>query len=350
MPKSVYVGTTAAALKGTLLGRSAIEKLVESRTLEELVNRLKGTPYSSVLSTVSPPYAARRLELAFRERLADVHFLIMTLAKGYDLVSLYYLRQIAWDLKYVLKSKALGKSDESMEYLAMHAEELVGRRDLVVKIIAARDIQEIPSLLSGTEFSEDITMAIAAFSAKKEIRLFDLYIDHAVLSRISTAYSSKVKLYSSSRAVDVAGVGEMVALDIDSYNILSVLRAKLWRLPEEEVRSLIVNPPHNSKLTNLQGLIATESLGETVKQLGNILPESPQWRGSGEETIDFIEDSFTAESMKVASKAFVWQGFGLAAALALTKLLEFEVKNLAAIAIGVEAGMDARDVLSKLVF
>lgn len=350
MSKSVYIGTTAAALKGTLLGRSTIEKLAESTTLEELVNRLKGTPYSSVLSTVSPPYAARRLELAFRERLADVHFLIMTLAKEYDLISAYYLRQIAWDLKSVLKSKALGKGEESMEYLAMYAEELVGRRDLVVKIIAARDIQEVSSLLSGTEFSKDITMAIAAYSAKKEIRLFDLYIDHAVLSRIWTAYSSKAKLYSSSRAVDVAGVGAMVALDINSYNILSILRAKLWRLPEEEVRGLVMNPPYKSKLTNLQGLIAAESLGEAVNQLGNILPESPQSHGSDEETIDFIEDYFTAESMKVASKAFVWQGFGLAAALALTKLLEFEVKNLAAIAIGVEAHMDAKDVLPKLVF
>lgn len=350
MPRSVYVGTTAAALRGALLGRSAVEKLAESTTLEEFVNRLRGTPYSGVLSTVSPPYDARRLELAFRERLADVHYHVMTLAKEYDLISLYYLKQIAWDLKSALKSKALGKGNESLEYVTMHAEELVGRRDLVIKVIAARDIQEVSSLLFRTEFGEDVTAAIAAFSAKKEIRLFDLYIDHAVLSRIATEYSSKAKLYSSSRAVDVAGVGEMVSLDINSYNILSVLRAKLWRLPEEEVRGLVVTPPRNGKSVNLQRLIATESMDEAVKQLGSILPESPRSHGSDEEAIGFIEDSFTAESAKVASKAFVWQGFGLAATLALTKLLEFEVKNLAAVAFGVEAHMDAKDVLSKLVF
>jgi V/A-type H+-transporting ATPase subunit C len=237
-----------------------------------------------------------------------------------------------------------------MEYLAMHAEELVGRRDLVVKIVAAKNVQDVSSLLSGSEFSEDISMALSAYSAKREIRLFDLYIDHAVLSRISTAYSSKAKLYSSSRAVDVAGVRAMVALDIDSYNILSVLRAKLWRLPEEEVRSVVVNPPYNSRLTNLRGLIAAESVSEAVRQLGNVLPGLPQSHGSDEDAIDSIEDYFTTESIKVASKAFVWQGFGIAAALALTKLLEFEVKNLAAIAIGIEAHMDRKEVLAKLVF
>jgi vacuolar-type H+-ATPase subunit C/Vma6 len=142
----------------------------------------------------------------------------------------------------------------------------------------------------------------------------------------------------------------MVALDIDSYNILSVLRAKLWRLPEQEVRSVVVNPPYGSRLTNLERLITAESVSEAVKQLGNILPELPQSNGSDEDTIDFIEDYFTAESLKVASKAWVWQGFGIAAALALTRLFEFEVRNLAAIAIGVEAHMDTKDVLAKLVF
>ncbi len=362
MSKSIYVGTTAAALKGTLLSRDAVEKLAESRTLEELVNRLKGTPYSDVISKVSAPYTARWLELAFRERLADAHFLIMTLAKEYDLISLYYLKRVAWDLKSVLKSKALGRgTEESMEYLTMHAEELIGRRELIVRILSANDIKDVPSLLRGTEFSEDIAAAVALFTAKKEIGIFDLYIDHAVLSRIATKYFSKPKLYSSSRAVDVAGVGAMVALDINSYNVLSILRAKSCRLSEEEVRDLVVTPPPGARLANVHGMIATESLGEAVteklgeavKLLRGVVPAFPQSVGSDPGVVDSIEDFedfFEAESIKVASKAFMWQGFGVATALALTKLLEFEVMNLAGIAIGIETGMDAKVVLSKLVF
>jgi V/A-type H+-transporting ATPase subunit C len=314
------------------------------------VNRLKGTPYSSVLAPLPPPYAARRLELAFRERLANAHFLLMNQAREYDLISLYYMRQIAWDLKSVLKSKALRKEEEPMEYLTMHAEELVGRRDLIVRVLASRDLAEAVSLLSGTEFSEDLQKGVAMFSAKGEVRFFDLYLDHAVVSRIAEAYFTKAKKYATSRAVDIAGVGEMVALDVNAYNILSVLRSKLWKLPEEEVRSLVVPPHHNHALVDVQKLIATESLGEATRMLEGDLPRPLPVRGSDEEVIDSVEDIFTAESARVASKAFVWQGLGLASVLALTKLLEFEVKNLSAIAIGIEAHMDTKAVLSKLVF
>jgi V/A-type H+-transporting ATPase subunit C len=345
------MGTKASALKGTLLGRSTIEKLAESTSLEELVNRLRGTPYANALPKLSPPYTARRLELAFRERLADVHFLLMTLAGKNDLLSLYYLKHIAWDLKSVLKSKALGRSSEEfVDYLDMHAEELVGRRELIVKVLSAKDVQEASSLLSGTEFSEDIASAIAAFTAKNEIRFFDLYIDHAVLSGIATTHSSEVELYSSSRAVDVAGIGDMVALDIDSYNILSILRAKLWGLSDAETRGLVVTPTYRATLPTLQRMIATESTAEAARLLEGIFPGTLQSTVSGEAIVDSVEDAFTAESIRTASKAFVWQGLGLANALAMIKLLEFEVRNLAAIAIGVEAHLATKAVLSKLLF
>ena len=49
-----------------------------------------------------------------------------------------------------------------------------------------------------------------------------------------------------------------------------------------------------------------------------------------------------------ASKAFVWQGLSPGTALALIILLEFEVGNLAAIAIGVEARIDPKTILAKL--
>jgi len=111
----------------------------------------------------------------------------------------------------------------------------------------------------------------------------------------------------------------------------------------------VVPPSPGAKLANLQAMIAAKSLAEAVKLLKGVVPASPRSRASDEEAVDSVEDFLTSESMKVASKAFIWQGFGLATALALTKLLEFEVKNLAAIAIGIEAHVDAKDVLSKLV-
>jgi V/A-type H+-transporting ATPase subunit C len=343
------LGTKAFALRGTLLDRGIVQKLTEAVSLEELVNRLRSTPYSDSLSSLSPPFTARRLELAFRERLAEVHHSVVVGTAKYRILELYYLRHITWDLKVALRSKALNKPyDETLDYLDMRAEELVGRRDLLIRVLLARDINEAVSLLSGTEFSADVEKALSSFSSKKEVRFFDIFIDHAVLSAISKEYSANYKIYASSRATDVAGVGDIVANDIDAYNVLSVLRSKLWGLPESEARSLLILPTYRVTSTVLERMVSADSVSEAVKLAGRIYTTSGRSRGDEERAINKVEDGFTADMRSTAEKAFVWQGLGPGTALALVRLLEFEVSDLAAIAIGVEARIDPRTILAKL--
>jgi V/A-type H+-transporting ATPase subunit C len=349
MSGRVYIGTRSSAIKGSLLSRNTIETLVESTTLEEFVNRLRGTPYSSSLSKLQQPYSARRLELAFRERFTDIHFLLMRAASNYELLKLYYLKNIVWDLKSVLKSKALGKSDaESIEYLDLHSEELVGRRELIAKILSAKDIQEAATLLSGTEFGNDVEKAVTAYLNTKEVRFFDIYLDRSVLSKISKYYLANIKFYTSSRAVDRAGIGEIVAIDIDSYNVLSILRAKLWGLHANEIRDLIIQPTFKFPSSILQGMIDAELTSEAVKLLrGFTIPESGV---SDEDIINAVEERFITENKEIINRNFIWQGLGISNALALIKLIELEVRNLSAIAIGIEARLTAKDIISKLSF
>lgn len=349
MSSRVYTGTKAYALRGMLVDRTMVQKLAESVSLEELVNRLRGTHYNKALAALAPPFTARRLEVALRERLAEVHHSIISTAGKYSILELYYLRNIAWDLKLALKSKALNKSyDETAEYLNMKAEELVGRRDLVVKVLSAKDVNEAVSLLSGTEFSGDVERALGSYTAKAEVRFFDMHIDHAVLSRISEEYSTNYRLYSTPRATDVAGVGDIVATDIDAYNVLSVLRSKLWGLPEQETRELIILPTHKVASSILTRMIGSESASEAVKLVESAYPVTGLGGQDEEKQIDLVDDAFTDRMRETASRAFVWQGLGPACALALVRLLEFEVNDLAAIAIGVEAGIGTRVILARL--
>ena len=349
MPGRTYVGTRASAQRGTLLDRASMERLAESATLEELLNRLKVTPYSEALSDLVPPFTARKLELALRKRLDKTHYDLMKAAGEYRLIQLYYLKHIAWDLKSVLKSKALGKSyQESIEYLDMKAEELVGRRELVVKVLSASDVREGVALLSGTEFHADIEKAATSFSATGEVRFFDIYIDRAVLTGISEAYSSESKLYASSRAVDVAGIGEIVAIDVDAYNVVSALRAKLWGLPSQEVRDLLVTPAFRVPAAVLMRMIGSESVSDAVRQIQQIYPTEVDGQANDDELIDAVEEMFTKRMRATLTKTFAWQKLGPAYALALIKLLEFEVNDLAAMAVGIEAQMSPRDIKNKL--
>lgn len=344
-----FVGTRAFALRGTLLDPSSVQKLAESTTLEELVNRLRGTPYGEALSGLTPPYSARKLELSLRERLVEVHHSIMATAGKFSVLELYYLRHIAWDLKIALKSRALGRSnEETTEYLDMKAEALAGRRDLILKVLSAKDAAEAVSMLSGTEFHDDAAKSLSAFSTKGDVRFFDIYIDHAVLTQISKEYAANYRVYASPRATDVAGVGDMVSLDVDAYNALAVLRSKLWGLAEQEVRELIITPTYKVPMATLARMVGSESASEATKLLESAYPIPTQGVVSDEQLIDAVEEGFARKMKSTASKAFVWQGLSPGTALALVKLLEFEVSNLAAIAIGVEAHIDPKNILSSL--
>jgi V/A-type H+-transporting ATPase subunit C len=348
LSSKIYLGTKAFAIRGTLLDIGTVQKLAEATSLEELVNRLRSTQYSEVLSGLSPPYSARRIELALREMLAIVHHSITQGGGRYGILQLYYLRNIAWDLKLVLKAKALNKSyEETVEYLDMKAEELVGRRDLIIKVLSARDVSEAVAMLSGTEFSADAEKALASYSLKGEVRFFDVYIDHAVLSRISKEYSLNSKLYAS-RAANANGVGDIVAADVDAYNVVSVLRSKLWGLRESEIQELIITPARRVSVSTLSSMGGAESVNEAVRLLESAYRFPLPSVQTEEELIDAVEDAFAKGLRETATLAFVWQGLGPGTILALVRLLEFEVANVAAIAIGVEAGIEPKKILSKL--
>jgi V/A-type H+-transporting ATPase subunit C len=347
MSSKTYVGTKAFALRGSLLDAATVQKLAESTSLEELVNRLRSTPYADSLAGLSAPFNARRIELALRERLATVHHSVTQGAGRYGILQLYYLKNIAWDLKLALKARALNRTyEETVEYLDMKAEELVGRRDLMVRVLSAKDIGEAVTMLSGSEFFADVERALAAYNSRGEVRFFDVYIDHAVLSAISKEYSLNPKLYAG-KSADVNGIAALVALDVDSYNVLSVLRSKLWGLSESEVQELIVTPAKRVQAQTLSSMATADSISEAVKLMESSyrFPLSAQ---GDEELIDQVEDGFAKKMKDTATLAFVWQGLSPGTILAFIKLLEFEVNNLAAVAIGVEAGMDPRRILSKL--
>jgi len=343
-----YIGTKAYALRGSILDAQTTQKLAESTSLEELVNRLRGTAYADFLTRLSPPFSARKLELALRERLATVHYSVTQGAGKYALIQLYYSRNIAWDLKLALKAKALGKSyEETVEYLDMKAEELAGRRDLIIKALSARDINEAVSMLSGSEFFSDVEKAAARYNAKGEVRFFDVYIDHAVLAAIAKEYTVNSKAYAA-RPPNVNGVDDMVALDIDAYNTSAILRSKLWGLSEAEATELMVTPTGRLSAPTLSAMARTESASEAIKLLEPTYRFSLQGAQSDEGFIDVVEDGFSKLSRDTAGLAFVWQGLSPGTMLALIKLVEFEVGNLAAIAIGVEAGIDPKKIISRL--
>ena len=334
---NVYASVKSYSKRGRLLKKADFQTLSESRDLEELMTRIKNTIYGDSISDVQKPYTSLKIENALRAHLADVHYSIAKTSGDKSIFNAYYMKFIISNLKSVLKGKVLGKSQEEIEmHVNLHAEELIKQRDIVLKALVAKDLEEAVASLSSGPFGEEIAKAATIYNDKKNIQVFDLYFD-------------KILYQNLGRAMKNADISKLVGMDIDFYNLLSVIRGKFWGLDEEQINDLIVSPTNGAPRELLGRMISAGSVRDAFNELSstkykNLAPES-------EIELDAIaefERAFELEIYQSALRSFS-KMFSFATIIGITKLTAYEVRNLGAIAYAVEQKIPTEITMSKLI-
>lgn len=340
MPNRIFGSVRSFTAKGRMLSRGVLQTLAESRDMDELVTRIKNTIYLDAVSKLQKPYTAEGVENALREDLVNFHASMANISGGSDVINAYFIRYIVWNLKLILKGKALGKLyEEILQHVNLRAEELVGRRDIVVKALVAKDLDEAVTSLTGSEFGEDALKAANAYREKGDLQIFDTFLDHVFYRALNKA------LTTSGREADIKAV---VVPEIDSYNILSVLRGKYWGLNEQQIRELVIATTSTISEDTVQKMINAETVTDAIAELGNtvykdIIPQPT----SDIEAISHIEKSFEKMLLRRFIGAFRTM-FTYSTMVAAVKLKMIEVRNLAAIASAVEQKVATDVVMSKL--
>ncbi len=337
--KNVYASVKAYSKRGKLLTRADFQVLAESRNLEELITRIKNTVYAGAVAGLQKPYTSIAIESALRSRLADTHHSIAKTSGDSGVLDAYYMKFIISNLKMILKGKVLGKSQEEIErHVNLHAEELIKQRDVIVKALTAKSVDEAVASLSQAQFGEEIGKAAALYNEKGNIQIFDTYFDKMLYQYLAGA----MKNYSDKEAV------KLVAMDIDFYNIQSVIRGKFWELQEEQIQDLIIpTGPHARDLLGRMMGAATirDAFGELsgTKYKGLV----PQIEGDLNLMAAF-ERAFEMEIYRTSLRSFT-KMFSFATIVGITRLTAFEVRNLAAVAFAVEQKIPAATTMSKLI-
>lgn len=342
MPGKIFGTVLSHGMKGRMLTRNELQTLAEARDIEELVTRMKNTVYLDVLSKLTKPYTAEKIEGALRENLVNNHVKMVSISGGSGVLNAYFVKYITWNLKLILKGKALGKSyEELVPKINLRAEELVGRRDIIVKALVAKNLEEAVAALAGSEFGEDAAKAAAAYKDKGDLWLFDTYIDHVFYRDLGKA------LTIESQSPEVKNI---VAADIDSYNILAVLRGKYWNLSQNDIDDLIVATTSKVPKDTLQKMINIEKMSEAIMELGNTVYKDiiPQSATNDINAIMQLEASFESLQLKRVISSFRTM-FNVGIMVAALKLMMIEVRNLAAIASGVEQKVPAESIMTNLV-
>lgn len=342
MPGKIFGTVLSHGMKGRMLSKNELQTLAESRDIEELVTRMKNTVYVDALSKLTKPYSAEKIEGALRENLVNSHVKMVSIAGGSGVLNAYFIKYITWNLKLILKGKALGKTyEELLPKINLRAEELVGRRDIVVKALVAKNLEEAVAALAGSEFGEDAAKAAAAYKDKGDLRLFDTYIDHVFYRDLGRA------LTVESQSPEVKSI---VSVDIDSYNIMAVLRGKYWGLSATDIDELIVTTTSKVSRETLQKMVNIEKVSEALTELGNTVYKDivPQTTADDIGTIMQLEAGFEAMEFKKVLSSFRTM-FSVGIMVAAIKLMMIEVRNLSAIASGVEQKVPTEQIVANLV-
>ena len=193
--QKIYAAVKSYSQRGNLLPTEDLRTFAESRDLDELVTRIKNTRYANAFAKITSPVTAETLESALRTHLADIHYSIYK-TSGEPVLKTYYMKFMIWNLKIILKGKVLGKTQEELESkLNLHAEELISQRDIVLKALVAKDLDEAVLSLSETIFGKDIEKAVAAYNESGNIQVFDTFFDKVLTRQLAQSSRKTSDVY-----------------------------------------------------------------------------------------------------------------------------------------------------------
>lgn len=340
MGKNVYASVKSYSQRGKLLKKADLQTLAESRDLEELMTRIKNTIYGDAISDVQKPYTSQSIESGLRGHLAGVHYSIAKTAGDSAILDAYYMKFIISNLKQILKGKVLGKSQEEIEiHINLRAEELIKQRDVIIKALVSKDLEETVASLNSVQFGNEISKAAALYNETKNIQVFDTYFDKILYQQLGRALKN-------TRDREVI---KLVGMDVDFYNLLSVIRGKFWGLDDSQIEDLIVAQTPSIPKELLQRMMAAATIRDAFGELSNtkyknLIPDA-------ENELDAVaqfERSFEMLLYNSSARSFT-KMFSFATIIGITKLTAFEVRNLAAIAYAVEQKIATEITMSKLI-
>ena len=340
MGKNVYASVKSYSQRGKLLKKADLQTLAESRDLEELMTRIKNTIYGDAISDVQKPYTSQSIESELRGHLAGVHYSIAKTAGDSDILDAYYMKFIISNLKQILKGKVLEKSQEEIEtHINLHAEELIKQRDVIIKALVSKDLEETVASLNSVQFGDEISKAASLYNETKNLQVFDTYFDKILYQQLGRALKN-------TRDREVI---KLVGMDVDFYNLLSVIRGKFWGLDDSQIEDLIVSQTPSIPKELLQRMMASATIRDAFAELSNTKYKNliPDVENELDAVAQF-ERSFEMAIYNSSARSFT-KMFSFATIIGITKLTAFEVRNLAAIAYAVEQKIATDITMSKLI-
>jgi len=331
----------AGSERSYLIRREQMESLAESKDLDELMLRLKGSPYEILLKNIGQ-VSAKKLQRSFKEELIRVcgkmiRFSpreIETFLKDY--VSYFEIE----NLKALLKMKHIGlPADDLTARLHLSIEEMFGMKTRFVQAAKAEDVKAAVKIFRGTIYESILSEGLARYEETGSTKFFDFSLDRAYHDKLLISASLIPK-------EDRETALQFVGLNVDMFNILTAVRSILLKYPPHLIYRAITHRFYRLDEKTIRDLVSSGNVDSALNRIKQSFYERfLTIHESIEETMINFEKRVKNFGLKLLEKGRIINIFSIATPLELIAKKENEMKNLTMISSGIEFGWNPEQLV-----
>jgi len=314
-----YPNARIRAMEARLFTEQRFNELAESKDLNTFVMNLEDSEYKPYLSKLSV-YTAETIDRAFDEALADTyHLMFKILPKRVN--PFFNLLLEEWDIRNIsaiVKAKVYG--GVARDYIA----ELGTMVERIKAMAEAKTMEEILVILEGTEYEE----------VYQKLLLKEITVEEFETELYKMHYAKLLRYAQSRKDEERRILEEFVKLKIDKINLMTILRAKLYGLGADKIKSSLI-PGGSLNQRILDTLMHVEDLSMALAELDStkyseVLREVREGLEGGD--LDAFNKAFERYIKRKISE--LTRFYPLSVAIPLNYILEkeSEIRKLKAIA------------------
>ena len=348
MPKTTQYAPVLAkigAQRSKLLSENKIKTLAESRNLTEISAQLRDSTYQEQIARITPPLTARKLERAFNENLIDTYLKIIDYSpkKAVQYLQLYLLRFEVEHVKALLKStNAKLTAEQKYAKIYFAVEDYLNHHAVIEDAAKASTIAQFVHAFKGTEYFAPLTTAMKTYEETASTASFDVLLDKYFYEKLCESYQ-KLSKKERSRAEFYA------SMETDSFTLLMLLRSKILNLDPNWLRFAIPQAQFNLPKNKVEALVSALDFDSALKiVLGTVYGKFFTKGLDPHEVVANAEKAFRKAVFQHAEASTITETFNIGLPLAFLTQKEAEVRNLAALSLGVEAAMKPEAIRNLL--
>lgn len=328
-----------------LLSEEKLQALTRCKTLEDFASELKGTIYGERIISVSKPYSARKFERVFGEKFIETCCRIVQNSPKvtHEFLKTYLLRFEIQNLKAILRAVSLGLSFEEIENrIYMQVEDFLQRRDVITQAVRAINVRSVIEALKNTEYGPLLSAGLKKYEETGSLKPFEVLMDKMFYQKLGESFKKLPKKEQRHAFF-------YVSMENDCFNLCVILRAKNLGYDPHWVRMAISRESYRIPKEVIENLLMVDDFDSALR----IVRQTYYKRffeneGNPEDIISSAEKEFRKALLTFAKKTRVGEIFNIGAVLGLLIQKENEARNLTAISLGIEYGLNPEEISATL--